>query len=724
MTVVTYSGPGADTYRSAYWVVKVNGSPVYVYELEEATTLNTRWYSIPDAVSVALVTVATDEDVEITVEPVPGDPDITSAKVYPTRYEITPTVSGGVCSFTLAPDRATLVDLNNPDDDDNAHLLIVRTVALQVTPDEAAPGVVVFDGSQTEAASDETLYFPAGVWDIGQSFRINSRGTVFIDGNAWLKGNFEIQGTVDVSVRGHGNWSGEDFDHAAIRAMPFNEATTYCAIYGYDPNGDNYNFSGNTVEGPASWHPGFYTVANGLSWLRYFVSLAPWWYNVNGFDLSVDVGGDYEAGAEHCLTISGDDNFMHESNYNHYELSDCFFINTASACIHLSYWPLATEYISSTTGTWFYDCTAMSLAIWDEPTETGSIVRSQVDGTLAEGEAQFNRSNVFFYRFHVDGGVDGNVLQAVNKNYQWGDQDQARGQILDFQFHDVTVERTPVVRSNIRGYDWVNTPSDFKFTNFRVSGTLVTHRNFADYFNINVYPYHISFGGRTVTSAVDICNTALSYVGERDRVTSIDPVDGSEESRHCARAYTEAFDELMEMHNWSFNTKKIQLTQINTDSDDTDDPAWPYRYEIPDGMAEALAVLPEEHEDDYVVGSAKQPQDFHIKQSDEDSELRIYSKWPGAWLRYTVYLTDPNQLSRLAVAALTWLVASKIAGTIVRGEAGAAERNRCLAVFGKYLAEAKLKDAKQRQVSAEVDPPWLAGRTVPRNPWNRSLVSE
>lgn len=717
MTVEVFTGPGTETYRSVNWDVTVNGSPAYVYELIAPSTLNTRWYLYGADVAVALVTIPTDETVSVVVTQVDGDP-VTSARVYPRRASIVPVVSNGTTvTFSVPPRKELLVDLNNPDDDDNAKLLVIRTVPLQVVPDETDPDVVVFDGSQTEAPSDKTLYFPAGEWDIGQSFRINSRATVFLHGNAWVRGNFENKGTVDTLLTGSGNWSGEDFDHLTIRGLGFDEASAFSAIYGYDPVGDNFSFAGNTIDGPASWHPGLFTVTNGQCWIRNFASIAPWWYNVNGFDLSPDISDGYKGGAEHCVTLSGDDNFMHEKNYNHYEISDCFFISTASACVHLSYWPLGVEFIDSTTGTWLYDCTALSLAVWDEATETGSIIRCQVDGTLAEGEQKFNRSNLRFIRFHVDGRHDGNFLQAVNKLYQWGGQDAARGQIIDFVFTDCDLEYAPNERSRVRGYDWRNTPSGFSFAGLRIGDVLVTHRNHATYFLINSYPYHINFGGRNVVSAVDVCNTALSYIGERDRVTSIDPVEDTEESRMCARAFPSAIEELMEMHSWSFNTKKIQMTVVNADPDDTDDPAWDYRYEIPEGMAEALAVLADGHMEDYVLGSVKQPQNFHIKLSDTDGELRLYTNIKDAWLRYTVYVTDPNQLSRLAVAALEHLVASKLAGTIVRGDAGEQMKARCLAMFGKYLAEAKVRDSRQRQVSAQTDPPWTVARRG-RNPWD------
>jgi hypothetical protein len=218
-----------------------------------------------------------------------------------------------------------------------------------------------------------------------------------------------------------------------------------------------------------------------------------------------------------------------------------------------------------------------------------------------------------------------------------------------------------------------------------------------------------------MVTAVDICNSALSYVGERDRVTAIAPPDGSEEARHCARAYEEAFAELLEMHAWNFLVRKVQLTAVNADADDTDDPAWAFRYELPDDCNEVLAVLPDEHSADYVVNGTPVTLDFHIKLPADDDEVEangmtLYCNEEDVWVRYTMNTVELAHVSRLFIAALTWLIAAKIAGTIVRGDSGEMMKNRCLQMFARYLAEARTKDSRQRQVEKTVTPEWMRGR--------------
>lgn len=221
-----------------------------------------------------------------------------------------------------------------------------------------------------------------------------------------------------------------------------------------------------------------------------------------------------------------------------------------------------------------------------------------------------------------------------------------------------------------------------------------------------------------MVTEVDICNSALAHVGERDRLTTITPPHTTEEARHCARAYEEAMAELLEMHAWNFQVRKVQLTANNEDPEDSDDPAWSYNYDLPEDCSEVLAVLPDEHPADYTVNGAPVTLDFHIKPAYDAGDpgaltALLYCNEPDVWLRFTTNSTPAlTVVSRLFIAALTWLVAAKIAGTIVRGDVGEQMKMRCLAMFGKYLGEARIKDARQRQVDARVTPEWMRGRTT------------
>ena len=64
-----------------------------------------------------------------------------------------------------------------------------------------------------------------------------------------------------------------------------------------------------------------------------------------------------------------------------------------------------------------------------------------------------------------------------------------------------------------------------------------------------------------MASEVDICNLALSHLGDNATVASIDPPEGSAQAEHCSRFYPIARDTLLEMHNWNFSTRRAVLAQ-------------------------------------------------------------------------------------------------------------------------------------------------------------------
>lgn len=581
----------------------------------------------------------------------------------------------------------------------------------------AGSGVrTVTQASWTNSAS--ALYFPAGFHRIGMLFRLADDTEVYLAHRAVVEGSFDLRDTDGVFIHGPGVLSGA-FAESQV-GQPFADIVPYAMFYGYGTG--KFEFD-NRVEGITVVSNPAFVNFYGLWSVRFSQVLCPWEANSDGYSLLRKSLSDQRSEQYRCYAYLGDDATHIENPIGTVTLDKCFFICSANGSpFLLSYTKkLVTGDYTQTIS----DCHAMTLAgpdpdTFDEWPYRGfsSIFKlwtdAETNGLLAAAVTTFDTIDVW-------GPLQSRLVTIQAIPYEFVGPALGRGQVKDIVFNNVTVHDTPGQPSVIDGLDFVNCPHEIYWRNLVIDEVPVTVRNYTDYFlKFTPYANRIFFGDRAVVTAVEIVNTALSYVGERDRVTSLDPLDGSEEARHGARAYTEAFQELLEMHTWSFTLKKTQLTVVNEDADDTDDPAWDYRYEIPEGMAEAIAVLPDEHTEDYVVGALKAPQDFHIKLSDEDNTTRIYTRVPDAWLRYTVYTTDPNQGSRLFIAALTWLVASKLAGTVVRGETGESMKLRCLAMFGKYLGEARTRDARQRQVNAKPATPWVAARGG-ANPWDSRM---
>ena len=201
-----------------------------------------------------------------------------------------------------------------------------------------------------------------------------------------------------------------------------------------------------------------------------------------------------------------------------------------------------------------------------------------------------------------------------------------------------------------------------------------------------------------MASEVDICNLALARLGDNATVASIDPPEGSAQAEHCARFYAVARDSLLEMHAWKFATRRVQLANLTVPSWD-----WSFAYAEPTGTLKLLGVLSATASND----DETQP---YEAESDATGAAIILTNQESASLRFVARVTDTTKFSPLFVDALAWLLASYLAGPVLKGDAGAAMAKTCLQSFMLAFSNAKVSDANQRKVRPEHTPAWIAGR--------------
>jgi hypothetical protein len=220
-----------------------------------------------------------------------------------------------------------------------------------------------------------------------------------------------------------------------------------------------------------------------------------------------------------------------------------------------------------------------------------------------------------------------------------------------------------------------------------------------------------------MASEVDIANLALAHLGDTATVSSIDPPDGSAQAEHCARFYPFARNSLLEMATWGFATKRVALALLTNTWNQ-----WQFAYAVPAGLISTIAVLSSEATDDYsappaalvncqtdLLGTLYTPQPFTVETIADGSQI-ILTNVENAILRYTYTVEDTTQFSPLFTLALSWLLASFLAGPLIKGETGAAEAKRCLAAFQAFKAEAVMSDANDRSITPQQATPWIVRR--------------
>lgn len=225
-----------------------------------------------------------------------------------------------------------------------------------------------------------------------------------------------------------------------------------------------------------------------------------------------------------------------------------------------------------------------------------------------------------------------------------------------------------------------------------------------------------------MASDVDICNLALSHLGDSATVATLTPPDGSAQADHCARFYPICRNALLEMHSWGFATTRVQLALLSTNAT-----GWTYTYAVPGDAINLLAVLDASAVDDYsesiqpttswietplpLVGWGGQysPQPFQLETNQAGAAI-ILTNQVNAVLRYTRVITDPTRFSWLFVRALSWLLAVDLAGPILKGDAGAAAALRCMGMVKALVSEAKVSDSSDRSIKPRQSVPWMARR--------------
>lgn len=232
-----------------------------------------------------------------------------------------------------------------------------------------------------------------------------------------------------------------------------------------------------------------------------------------------------------------------------------------------------------------------------------------------------------------------------------------------------------------------------------------------------------------MASDVDICNLALSRLGDDATVSELDPPEGSSSAEHCAQFYPIARDSLLEMHNWNFATIRIGGTPVTLPSN----AGWLFAYAVPADCIQIIAILPPDVTDNYtanlgnipgyrtygpgdysddnaVLGRAVYtPQDFAIETASDGTSI-ILTNMEQASVRFIKRITDTTRFSPLFVDTLSWYLASMLAGPLLKGDVGAAESKRCLQFAMGLLGRASTSDARQQQIRPQQRVPWIGNR--------------
>ena len=194
------------------------------------------------------------------------------------------------------------------------------------------------------------------------------------------------------------------------------------------------------------------------------------------------------------------------------------------------------------------------------------------------------------------------------------------------------------------------------------------------------------------STETDICNLALAALGDEATVVSIDPPEGSAQADHCAQWYPLARDTVLESHDWKFASRRAAGAMLTTSV-----APWGYAYAKPNKALRVRAVLPAGASSNYNQGVIENECPFDVETLEDGTEV-IVTDQPDAVLCFTSAAVDVGKFPPLVVHAIARLLASYLAGPVLKGDTGRNESRAQLQLYNGWLLKAQTSDMNQQHV--------------------------
>lgn len=202
-----------------------------------------------------------------------------------------------------------------------------------------------------------------------------------------------------------------------------------------------------------------------------------------------------------------------------------------------------------------------------------------------------------------------------------------------------------------------------------------------------------------MASETDIANLALDHLGEDGTITSFDPPDGSVHAEKCARFYPLARDMCLEAHAFTFARRTLQLTDTIAGGDD-----YAYTYPLPSDCLKVLRVYPEDWRRD-LTGI----DEFEVETTDDGQKI-LMCDLETPQLMYVRKVTDTSKFSPSFVISLSYLLASMLAGPIIKGDAGQTANKYWFTLWRAYIGTAATLDANNQRLNLDQAPSSILAR--------------
>lgn len=195
-----------------------------------------------------------------------------------------------------------------------------------------------------------------------------------------------------------------------------------------------------------------------------------------------------------------------------------------------------------------------------------------------------------------------------------------------------------------------------------------------------------------MASKAQICNLALSHLGQTETTIANLTTDTGNTAAQCRVHYDVAREFVLADHDWNFAEKSVTLAETGTPS-----ALWAYRYDYPSDCLKFRRIER--------ASKLEKPVPFRVTQgtSGKVIETNIYQ----AVGVYTMDVTNTSMFTPGFVEALGWYLASALAPALT---GDLKKQEMALKVYQATIGAAQTQDAQEQQPDDELDAPWISGR--------------
>lgn len=198
-----------------------------------------------------------------------------------------------------------------------------------------------------------------------------------------------------------------------------------------------------------------------------------------------------------------------------------------------------------------------------------------------------------------------------------------------------------------------------------------------------------------MATKVDICNMALSVLGDTATVSSIDPPEGSAQADHCARFYGMTVNEVLSQHNWSFALKRARLSTLVAAVEGDEDAI---HYALPSDCLRVVRL--------FSISTGERYCQYDVEMLFGQRVVVTEAKDP--WIIYVSSQVDESAFPPLFTTCVVHRLASWLSGPLVTSSSGTEMALKQYELYSLFLNRAIHADAVQQHKKEKVTSRFLA----------------